>query len=138
MAETAEMGPPLPAIDEDSRPFWESCKRHAMAIQRCTGCGHMRFPPRSVCPKCLSDQAEWTPVSGRGTVYAPITFYHVYRPIWANEVPYNVSIVELAEGPRMWSNVIDIDPDAVQAGLPVQVTYVDVTDEVTLPKFRPA
>jgi uncharacterized OB-fold protein len=129
---------PLPEIDEDSRPFWESCQREAMAIQRCAACAAFRFPPRPLCPQCLSAEVDWVPVSGRGTVYSSITMYHGYGKFWSQHVPYNLSIVELAEGPRMWTNVTGLPPDDVQVGMPVQLYYDKVSEALTLPKFRPA
>ncbi|MBI2370786.1 MAG: OB-fold domain-containing protein [Deltaproteobacteria bacterium] len=128
----------LPVLDPDSKPFWESCRRHEMALQRCAACGQFRFPPRVTCPHCLSEEYTWTPVRGRGTVYTFVTFHHVYHKAWADKAPYNVSMIELEEGPRLWSNVVGIAPEEVTVGMPVEIFYEDVTDEVALPKFRPA
>ena len=127
---------PLPSTNIDSRPFWESCKNHAMALQQCTSCGRLRYPPRSLCPDCHSASAEWRPISGRGHVYVSLVMMRSYGPAWEADVPYNVSMIELEEGVRIWSNVIDCSPDEIRIGDAVAVVYKTVTDTVTLPKFR--
>lgn len=107
-----------------------------MALQRCAGCKRFRYPPRSLCPYCHSTEAKWTPVSGKGQVYVTLEMCRSYGPAWEADVPYNISMIELAEGVRMWSNVIDCPPQEVGIGDPVGLVYDDVTDAVTLPKFR--
>ena len=134
----ADAGKPLPEVTEETRPFWESAKRHALELQRCTGCGRFRYPVTTFCPACLSDGVEWTPVSGRGTVYSFVVMHQVYHPAFRDDVPYNVAAIAFEEGPRMYSNVVGCPNDAIQVGMPVEIVYDDVTDEVTLPKFRPA
>ena len=129
---------PLPRPDLDSKPFWDSAKEHRLALQRCGGCGHYRFPPRLVCPECLSEEATWTPVSGNGSIYVSLTMVRPPNPNWEGDVPYNLSMVELDEGPRLWSNVVGCDPESVQIGDRVALVYDDVTEDVTLPRFRRA
>jgi uncharacterized OB-fold protein len=129
---------PLPDITDETRPFWESAKAHALALQRCTACGQFRYPPAPSCPRCPDDGVEWTPVSGRATVYSFVIMHQVYHPAFRNDVPYNVAAIEFEEGPRMYSNVVDCANDALHVGMPVKLVYDDVTDEITLPKFRPA
>ncbi len=133
---TARYTKPLPRPDQDSRPFWESCRAHAMALQCCTSCGRFRFPPRAVCPYCLSEDFQWSPVSGRGRVYVSLVVYRPPGLAWENDVPYNVAMIELDEGVRMWSNVIGCDPEDVQIGDRVELVYDDVTSEIALPRFR--
>ncbi len=127
---------PLPRPDQDSRPFWKSCQAHQMALQQCGGCGRFRFPPRLVCPHCLSEEASWTPVGGGGRVYVSLVMYRPPNSAWEGDVPYNLSMVELEEGVRLWSNVVGCDPETVQIGDRVQLQYDDVTPEYTLPRFR--
>lgn len=129
---------PLPKVEPEARPYWESLKAHAMKIQRCSDCGRWFFPPRTLCPGCLSANVEWTPVSGRGTVYASVAYYHPFDPAYKDEVPYNVSIVELEEGVRLMTNVVGCPVEDVVVGMPVEVVYEDVTEEFTLARFRPA
>jgi uncharacterized OB-fold protein len=130
---------PLPEPDPVTRPFWESVKAHAMRIQRCEACGRYVFYPRPLCPHCFSVALTWTPVSGQGTVYS---FTIVYRhPVVAfqAETPYIVALVELDEGVRLLTNLVEVPPDPgrVYIGMPVELVYEDVTPEITLPKFRP-
>jgi uncharacterized OB-fold protein len=128
---------PLPRITPDNRPFWEATRRHELRLQRCTACGRFRYPPSPVCPDCLGETAEWTRVSGRGTVTTWVVFHKLYFPAFAGDLPYNVVQVELEEGPRLTANVVGAPNDAIRIGLPVEVVFDDVTAEVTLPRFRP-
>jgi uncharacterized protein len=131
---------PLPQPDPVTAPFWESVKAHAMKLQRCNDSGKFFFYPRGMSPFTLSDNISWEPVSGRGVIHAFTIVHNQRAPGFADEVPYVVAMIELDEGVRLMSNVIDVepDPDHVEIGMPVEIVYDDVTDEVTLPKFRPA
>jgi uncharacterized OB-fold protein len=128
---------PLPQVTPAMRPFWEGARRHELVVQRCAGCGAHRFPARDICSRCLSREAEWTPVSGRGTVFSWAVMHQVYHPGFAAEVPYAVVVIELAEGARLVSNLVDCAPADIRAGMPVEVVFDDVAPDVTLPKFRP-
>jgi uncharacterized protein len=128
---------PLPRIDEESRGYWEALQRHELYVQRCRDCGTHRAPPRAVCPSCLSSAVEWVRASGRGTVYSFTVTHQNQAPGFRDELPYVLAIVELDEGPRLMTNVVECAPDAVRIGLPVEVVYDDVTPEITLAKFRP-
>ncbi len=134
----AEYLKPLPEPNKLSKTYWEACKEKRLVIQHCRECGAYIFYPRALCPGCMSSDLEWKEVSGKGTVYS---FSVVHRPLgkpFADDVPYTVAIVELAEGPRMMSNLKDVDPQKVRVGMPVQVSFEEVTEEITLPKFVPA
>lgn len=128
---------PLPVIDHDSRPFWEAARRHELMLQRCNNCKSYIFYPRAVCPTCMSDELAWEKVSGQGSVYS-YTVVHRAPAAFADDVPYVVAIIQLAEGPRMLSHVIKCPPAQVRIGMPVQVVFEDVNDEITLPKWEPA
>lgn len=129
---------PLPVKTSDNAPYWESARRHALELQQCTACGAFRYPPGQYCPRCLSDSYEWRPVSGKGTIYSFIIVYQRYDPSFAQDLPYNVAVVELEEGPRLITNVVGCRNEDLQVGMPVVITYEDVTEEFTLPKFQPA
>jgi hypothetical protein len=128
---------PLPQVTPEMRPFWEAARRHELVVQRCRGCGTHRFPARDICSRCLSREAGWVRVSGRGTVFSWATMHQVYHPGFAADVPYAVIVVELEEGARLVSNLVACAPGEIVAGMPVEVVFEDVTPEVTLPKFRP-
>jgi len=129
---------PIPVITPEMRPFFEGAKRHELRVQRCTACGAHRFPARAICSECLSTDAEWVTVSGRGEVFSFNVMHQVYHPGFASEVPYAVIIVRLAEGAKMVSNLVGVPAQQVRIGMPVRVVFEDITDEVTLPKFAPA
>lgn len=128
---------PLPHIDEVSRPYWDAAKRHELLLQKCQECGHYRYPQGETCPSCLSDRLEWVKVSGRGSVYTWTVFHQVYHPAFKEDVPYAVVAVELEEGPRIITNLVDCKIGDIKVGMPVKVVFDDVTEEITLPKFRP-
>jgi uncharacterized OB-fold protein len=128
---------PLPRIDEESRGFWEGLARHQLHLQRCAGCARLRHPPRAVCPSCLSSAVEWVEASGRGTVYSFTVTHQNQAPGFRERLPYVLAIVELEEGVRLMANVTGCDPGVVRIGMPVFVEYEDMTDDVTLPAFRP-
>jgi len=130
---------PLPVPTPETRPFWEAARRHELQLQRCGACGRYVFYPRAACPHCLAPELEWRRVSGRGRLH---TFTVVSRgqrgfPLPA---PYVLAIVELEEGPRLMTNLVGVEPDPekLRIGMPVEVVFEDVTEEIALPRFRPA
>ena len=141
MKETAgEAAPsrPVPAITPEMAPFWDAARRHELVAQRCLECDTFRFPAREVCSRCLSRRAEWERVSGRGRVFSVVVMHQANHPWFAARTPYAVVVVELEEGARMLSSVVGREPHAIRIGMPVEVTFDDLTPEVSLPLFRPA
>jgi hypothetical protein len=128
---------PLPRITPENREFWDAARRHELRLQRCLECGRYRYPPASVCPECLSDRAEWSQASGRGTVTTWVVFHKLYFSAFAGDLPYNVVQVQLDEGPRLTANVVGIANAELRVGLPVEVVFDDVTPDISLPRFRP-
>ena len=128
---------PLPTITEENRPYWESAKQHRLALPRCAQCNRFRYPPTTYCPYCLGEGTEWTPISGRASVYSFIIMHQVYHKAFENDVPYNVAAVEFEEGPRVYSNIVGCPNEDIRVGMELNIVYEDVTDEVTLVKFRP-
>jgi uncharacterized OB-fold protein len=128
---------PLPTIEPDALPFWDSLREHRMRIQRCRACGLWYFPPGDYCRHCLSDDISWEPVIGKATVYSHVTMHRAYAPAYESEIPYNVSLVDLDEGVRLYTNVVQCAPSEVRVGMRVEVVYDDVTAEITLARFRP-
>jgi len=126
---------PLPVINEESRPFWEGCKRHELVLQRCEDCGAVIYYPRALCTACHSERLAWQPVSGEGTIYSFTVCHRPAGPAFKEDAPYVVALIDLKEGARMLSNIVTDDPGAVRIGQAVHVSFDDVTDEVTLPKF---
>jgi uncharacterized OB-fold protein len=129
---------PLPHVTGLARPFWEGTHAHELRLQRCRACGSYRFPPQVLCRECLAEEHDWTPVSGKATVYSFVVQHRPATPAFADDVPYVVAVVELAEGPLMLTNIVGCAPDEITAGMPVEVTFVDATDEITLYPFQPS
>ena len=128
---------PLPAVTEDNATYWEGCRQGRLSAQRCGACGHVRWPPSVLCPKCLAEGGAWVALSGRGMIYSFIVVHRPQHPAFFEDAPYNVAIVELEEGIRLHGNIIDCRNENLAVGLPVEVVFDHVKDEVVLPKFRP-
>ncbi|MDM0002569.1 OB-fold domain-containing protein [Variovorax sp. J22P240] len=138
MTETLNYSKPLPSLEASNKPFWDAARSGKLALQHCADCEKVRYPINHVCPHCLSDRFEWKAVSGRGTVYSSIVFHQVYNQAFAGDVPYNVSLIQLEEGPRMISNVVGLPPSEVKVGDRVQVVFDPVTPEISIPRFQRA
>lgn len=128
---------PLPVPDPESTPFWDGMREGRLMLQRCASTGEHLFPPVTFCPGSL-ETPEWVEVRGKGTVFSWITVRHpVPRDIYADDVPYVVALVTLDEGCRMTGNIVDCAPEDVRADMSVEIVFNRVTDEITLPAFRP-
>ena len=128
---------PVPRVDEESRPFWEACARHELYIQKCKNCGTVFYYPRGFCPEDLSADFEWVKCSGRGKVYTYTVTRQNQSSGFRDKVPYVMAYVELEEGIRMLTNIVDCDPKDVAIGMSVEVTFEDVTPDISIPLFRP-
>ncbi|MEK7354699.1 MAG: Zn-ribbon domain-containing OB-fold protein [Chloroflexota bacterium] len=128
---------PLPGVDEETKPFWDYAKQHELRMQKCLGCGEFYYPPSSMCPHCHNWGAEWVKLSGKGQVYSFIVVRRATNPAFAKEIPYVVAIIETKEKTRLISNVIGCKPEDVKIGMPVEVVFEDITEEFSLPKFKP-
>jgi uncharacterized protein len=128
---------PVPVPDEISAPFFDGARDGKLMLQHCTACSQWSFPVRERCPHCFAAELEWRQASGRGTLYTFTIMHQVMNPGFASSVPYNIAQVDLEEGVRMVSNVVDIPNDSLQIGMRLQAVFEDVGDNVTLPKFRP-
>ncbi len=128
---------PLPVITEESRPFWEGCQQGKLLLQYCDRCQLYQFYPRLYCMQCEAEHPRWVEASGRGVIYSYTIIRQNRSPEFANDTPYNVAIVQLEEGPRMLSNIVDIAPAELRVDLPVTVVFDRVSDTISLPRFRP-
>jgi uncharacterized OB-fold protein/acyl dehydratase len=129
---TATDLPPPPA---DSAFFWEGAAAGELRIQRCASCGTLRHPPRPMCPECRSLQHGYVVSSGRGEVYSYVVHHRPEVP--GRKHPFAVVLVQLEEGTRIVGNTVDIDPDGVRIGLPVEVAFVENAHGRRLPQWRP-
>jgi uncharacterized OB-fold protein len=128
-----------PFLEElEAKPFWANLREHKLTAQHCNACGKFfTFPPQGSCPHCLSPDYDWVWLSGKGKVYSFVTYCRAWHPSYKDKVPYNVSLIDLDEGPRLISNVIGCKPEEVKIGMAVEVAYDD-REDYTLPQFRPA
>jgi len=129
---------PVPELTEVNRPFFDAAADGRLAIQRCTMCGHNWFPPARRCPTCLSSDVEWVDASGRATLWSWIRMHQKYFAGFADELPYIVGYVELAEGPLMMSSIVGADPESLACDMPLTVVFEKAWNGLALPKFRPA
>ena len=127
---------PIPEPSPALAPYFAAARTGRLTVQRCTGCGALRFPPRELCSTCLGTEATWQEVSGRGEIFSYNVMHQVYHPGFAAEVPYAVVVVKLEEGPKLTSNLVDCPIDEIAIGMPVEVVFEELSPEVTLPKFR--
>jgi uncharacterized protein len=136
----AEYAKPIPVPQPESDRYWEGTRRRELWLRKCLDCGDAYFYPRDICPKCHSRKTDWIRASGRGTVFTFAIVHRAPHPGFGPDAPYITAIIELEEGPKIPSNLVGIeaDPEMIAIGMPVQVIYEKVTDEITLPKFEPA
>jgi uncharacterized OB-fold protein len=127
---------PIPAVTPELREFFDGARAGRLMVQKCAGCGVLRFPAYELCSKCNSTKSSWVPVSGRGAVFSFNIMHQVYHPGFAAEVPYAVVVVELEEGCKFVSNLIGVKPHEIKCGMPVEVIFERLSDEVSIPKFR--
>ena len=126
---------PRPAVTADSAFWFEGAKDKRLLIQRCTSCGTLRHPPGPACPTCRTYEWDTVESSGRGVVYSFVVNHYPQVP--AFDYPLPVALIELEEGTRLIADLIGVDAGDVTVGMPVQVEFVAVDDELTLPMFRP-
>ncbi|WP_425415258.1 bifunctional MaoC family dehydratase N-terminal/OB-fold nucleic acid binding domain-containing protein [Pseudonocardia acaciae] len=126
---------PRPAVSRDTEYFWAGTAAGELRIQRCGECGALRHPPGPMCPACGATRPEHVVATGRGEVYSYVVHHH--PPVPGRTPPFVVALVELEEGVRMLGELRDVDPSGVRVGLPVEVAFDRVDDELTLPAWRP-
>lgn len=132
-----EVRKPLPKPTPWSQPFWDAAKAHRLVLKRCSACSTFQHPPYLYCPHCMSEEAEWVEAAGRARLYAwTVNEFAVPFPFW-DDLPYVTAIVDLVEGVRMISNVVECDPQELRNGMELEVVFDDVSPEFTLPKWRP-
>ena len=121
---------------ELTRPFWDACERGELVAQRCAACDAYRHYPQLLCPDCLSPDYAWAPLSGRGTIYSYSVAHRAFHPAWAEHVPYVVATIELEEGVRMVTDLLDVEPERVAIGDAVAVHFEVMPGQPRVPRFR--
>jgi hypothetical protein len=130
---------PAPFVNPEIKPFWDATAEGRLVLPRCQDCQAVIWYPRPFCPECASTRVEWVPASGRGTVYSftvnrrGTADLHDYRNVGV----YVLAYVELEEGPRVMTNIVDCDPDSVRIGQQVEVVFHDTGQGTALPRFHP-
>jgi uncharacterized protein len=127
---------PRPRIGPDNAPFWEGCRRHSLVLPTCTECGKAHLPPGPVCPHCFSDRITWKQASGKGRISTWTVVHKAWFPAFSDDIPYNVVQVELDEGPRLTSSLVDLSGRTPEIGQRVEVVFDDVDDTLTLHRFH--
>jgi uncharacterized OB-fold protein len=125
-----------PRVDFDNQGFWEGIKQHKLVFQKCKVCGLLLHRPRPMCPKCNSMEMEWIPSSGKGHIYSWVNFVYANAAYPGITVPYLVVLVEMLEGVRIISNMHGVTREEIYVGMPVEVVFDDIADDLTLPKFK--
>lgn len=131
-------GVPLPQPDPDTQLFWDGCNEERFLVPRCVPCGKTRWPPGPMCPHCQSTATEWIESSGAGSVYSWVVVTHPVDPVFIDQVPYVVAMIDLAEGVRVVGNVEDCAPDEIVAGMAVELFFEQRDQHTKIPNFRRA
>ena len=134
MSDAAEQDFPAPHTSGTAAHYWSELRQGRLVYQRCNTCRHAWLPPRAECPECLAAHWSWENASGRAKLVSWVVYHHAYHPWFAAKLPYNVSVVQLAEGPRMVSNVIDTGAK-LGIEMPLQLVIEHEAD-VALARFR--
>jgi enoyl-CoA hydratase len=129
---------PLPKLEGLTEQFYDFCARGELRFQRCSGCQQWRHVPREMCAECGSFDWEWARASGRGTLFSWTVVERALHPDFEEDTPYAVVVVEMDEGVRLLSRMVDTAPKDLEVGMPLEVVFDSVTDGVTLPRFRRA
>ena len=128
---------PLPQPTPETQHYWDGTKAGELRLQKCDGCKHTYFPPRPFCPKCASRKVTAFKASGNGRLFSYVINQ---KPSPGLDAPYSIAVVELAEGPRLMTNITGCPqtPEALQLDMPVEVTFEKQNDAITLALFKPA
>ena len=137
MASPSNVSRPLPQPTPETQHFWDGARAGELRLQRCDDCRHPYFPPRPFCPACGSRAVSVFNASGRAKLHSYVIHH---RPVPGFTPPYAIAVVELEEGPKMMTNIVDCPqtPEALQLDMALQVAFVPQNDKITLPFFRPA
>lgn len=137
MSATSKIRFDLPTVELETRPFWDAAKQGELLIAKCGSCGLVHYYPRPHCIHCWSDDVSLVAASGRGAVYTYSTVYVNDLPPFNERVPYVAAQVDLEEGVRITTNIVDCPDKELAIGLPVRLKFVPISDEISIPVFSP-
>jgi len=140
MSTTDAPKPPMPAPDATTQFFWDGAARGELWIQRCQNCRHYIHYPKTICRYCQSRDLAGERVSGKATLYSWTIATQPFHPFWVDRIPYTLATVELVEEPRLMflSQVVECPEQDLRIGMPLEVTFEQLSPELTVPFFRPA
>ncbi|MAG30915.1 MAG: hypothetical protein CL908_08505 [Deltaproteobacteria bacterium] len=127
---------PAPVVTELSQGFWDAVARRELAVQQCSACDTLRHYPQPFCPHCHSNDFGWKRVSGRGQIYSYTVAHRAFHPAWKEHVPYVIATIELEEGVRVVCDLLDLDPEEVEIGQNVEVTFEELPGQGLMPRFE--
>ena len=128
---------PIPPVTDLTQPYWDAAQQDQLVIQSCDACLSPQFPPRAHCAACGADTLSWQPVSGEGVIYTYTIAHRPPHPVFKEQCPLVIAVVELAEGPRLMSNIIDCTEADLEVGLTVHVAFEPIEDsDLKLPVFK--
>ena len=131
------MDKPLPVPTPQTQPFWDALAEGRVELQHCAECERYVYYPRSHCPGCLTRDLEWRELSGAGVVHTYTVARRPTAPPWSDDVPQLIAVVELDEGPRLTTELVNVEPDAIAVGMRVRPVFHPVGD-ATLLLYEPA
>ncbi|MGI5455679.1 Zn-ribbon domain-containing OB-fold protein [Streptomyces sp. CA-249302] len=115
----------VPEIDAFTRTYWDAATEGRLLIRRCGACGRAHHYPREFCPHCWSEDVRWEPASGRAALYTWSVVHRNDLPPFGERVPYVAAVVDLAEGPRMMTEVVGCAEGGLRAGMVLEVVFRD-------------
>ena len=129
----------IPPVSPLTEPYWDAARNGQLLVQQCGACKAWSFPARANCPHCGASELSWQPAAGTATVYSYTVAHRPPHPVLAGQCPLVIAIVELIEGPRMMTNIVNTEqtPEALELDMPLKVTFTKMNDDITLPYFEP-
>jgi uncharacterized OB-fold protein len=128
---------PIPLIQPWTQEFWKATKQHKLLIQVCNDCNSKIFYPRKHCPECWSSNLGWIDASGRAKVYSFTLTMGMVEPKFMPDLPYVLAMVDLEEGIRMMTRIVECDPEELEIDMAVEVVFEDISENCALPFFKP-
>jgi hypothetical protein len=127
---------PAPTVTTDTAEFWSATAQGQLLLRRCNSCSEAIWYPRPICPFCHSTDTSWQEASGSGSIYS-FTVVRRSGGDYANAVPYVLAYVQLAEGPRMMTNIVECELEDLFVGQEVELVFHKTSSDAALPRFRP-
>lgn len=129
---------PIPVIQSWTKEFWKATKQGKLLVQHCNDCQANIFFPKKVCPECWSDNLTWIESCGKAKVYTFTLMMDMVEPKFMADLPYVLAMVDLEEGIRMTTRIVNCQPEDVSIGMDVEVVFQEISAECALPVFQPA